>query len=497
MNIGGLDVGSSGAKITVVNQKGKKLFTGSREYPVERSAETHEINADDVLEAVEELLREAAAKVKGITAVGVTSFGESFVVLDKEDRALLPIMMYTDPRGQQEADTLRERLGAEFICETAGTSPHPMYSLPKLMWIRNNKPEVFSQIKKVCLIGDFIVYMLTGKRLIDYSLAARTMGLDIRKLEWSKDIFKAAEIDMYMFSEPVRSGTTAGVVLPEVARELGVPNDMKVVVCCHDQVAAAIGAGAVYAYLTADGGGTVQCITPVFQKIPEGEFLQKNHYPIIPFAGYNTYCTYAFMFTGGALLKWFANQFADHYQQLSKESGKTVYQLMDEKISDHPTGILVLPHFAGAATPYMDTGSKGVIAGLDLSHTPVDIYQAIMEGIAYEMRINVERLAEGGIIVDALFATGGCAKSEQWLRMKADILGMPVTGMDIDEAGTVGGIMLTSVAAGACDDLYVATRVFVQPNESYLPRKDVHKEYDRHYQRYRLLYNAVRPLFDI
>jgi len=496
MIIAGLDVGSSGAKVTALDKSGKMLYTGSREYRADRNANTHEIIAADVWVAVKELLREAAASVPGLTAVGVISFGESFVLLSDKDEPLLPVMMYTDPRGGKEADLLREKLGDRFISHTAGASPHPMFSLPKLMWIKSNKPEIFAQIKHIFLIGDFIVYMLTGRRITDYSLAARTMGLDIRAKAWSKEIFEAAGIDPALFSKPVPAGTDAGAVLPEIARELGLPEGMRVVLCCHDQVAAALGSGVMRSGMAADGGGTVQCITPVFSPIPEGGSLHENHYPIIPFLRDDTYCCYAFSFTGGALVKWFADQFADRYKTEAKDKGMTVYQLMEGQIRDKPTGILVLPHFAGAATPYMDTGSKGAFVGLDLTHTPIDIFMAIMEGITYEMRLNIEKLSDGGIKIRELYATGGCAKSGLWLQLKADILGIPITRMSIGEAGTVGGIMLTGVAAGMYNDLEEAANTLVHPLEVYRPRREVQEQYERHYRRYRRLYSAVRPLLD-
>ena len=161
---------------------------------------------------------------------------------------------------------------------------------------------------------------------------------------------------------------------------------------------------------------------------------------------------------------------------------------------DNPTGILVLPHFAGAATPYMDTGSKGAFVGLELRHSPIEMFRAIMEGITFEMRINMEKLAEGGIRINGLNATGGCARSGLWLQMKADILRVPVTRMEVDEAGTVGGIMLTGVATGAFANLDEAAEILVRKIEVYHPRSEAGERYEEHYRRYRGLYGAVRPL---
>ena len=162
---------------------------------------------------------------------------------------------------------------------------------------------------------------------------------------------------------------------------------------------------------------------------------------------------------------------------------------------DEPTGILVLPHFAGAATPYMDIDSQGAFAGLNLTHTTSDVYRAVLEGIVYESALNLEKLAEGGIHIDVINATGGCAKSRLWLQMKADILGVPVRRMGIDEAGTVGSVMLTGVALGWYSSHDQVAEVLIKAIEEFRPRREMHEKYMKHYDRYRKMYEAVRPLY--
>ena len=497
MAIGGLDIGSTGAKITILDQNGRQLHSGYREYKVDRNAGAHEINAANIWEAVKVLLREAASATADLSAVGITSFGESFVLLNSRGEVLLPTMMYTDPRGEHEAAMLRGSLGDDFICNTAGTKALPMYSLPKLMWVKSHRPEAFAETQYVCLLGDYIVFKLTGRRLIDYSLAARTMGFDIRAKRWSREIFEAASIDPALFSEPVATGTDAGIILPEIAAELNLPKALRVVICCHDQVAAAVGSDVRHVGSATDGGGTVQCMTPVFSPIPEGRVLQDYQFSIVPFLFDHVYCCYAFSFTGGSLVKWFLDGFAAQYHTEAIQKGMTIYQLMEGQMKNIPTGILTLPHFAGAATPYMDTNSKGAFVGLDLVHTPVDLLKAIMEGIAFEMRLNMECLAKGGIQINSLNATGGCAKSKLWLQIKADILGVAISRMSTDEAGTIGGIMLTGVATGVYGSLEEAAKVLVRTVETYHPQKDMQEQYEKHYQRYRGLYKAIRPLLDM
>ena len=199
------------------------------------------------------------------------------------------------------------------------------------------------------------------------------------------------------------------------------------------------------------------------------------------------YAAYAFTYTGGALIKWCVDTFAPG------ESNDSLEKAYDKP---GPTGLLVLPHFAGAATPYMDTGSRGAILGLTTATTAAEIYRACMEGVAYEMYLNYEALSGSGIRFTKLNATGGGAKSKVWMQMKADVLNMPITALKTADAGTVGCAMLTGVATGLFKDLDEAAGIMVRETETYYPRADMHDKYMKVYRRYKEVYKAVRPLMD-
>lgn len=496
MAIAGIDIGSTGAKITVFDRDGKQLHYGYREYPKPRGIGAQEIDANSIWQAAKELLQDAARAVPQMSAVGITSFGESFVLLDERQEPLMPIMMYTDPRGAEEAKALERLLGRERIADLSGAAPHPMYTLPKLMWVKTHRPQVYAQAKYCCLIADFLVFKLTGERIIDYSLAARTMGLNVQTLRWSDPLFQAAGLGVKLFSRPVPPGTCAGQILPDVAQRLALPPDLRIVLCCHDQVAAAVGSGVMRPGRATDGAGTVECITPVFDHLPADDRFQENAYAVIPFVHPGTYCCYAFQFTGGSLTKWFTDTLAGDDRIRARANNVSLYDQLESGMTDAPTGILALPHFAGAGTPYMDADAKGALVGLTLNHTASDLYRALMEGICYEMRLNVEALAQSGIYIEALNASGGCAKSRLWLQMKADILGLPIHRMNVDEAGTVGGIMLTGVATGVYRDLDEAADALVGSVEVFEPRAEQTRAYGSHYARYKQLYAAIRPLME-
>ena len=493
MLLAGLDIGSTGCKISVFQPDGKYLGGIGREYPVQRSHSAHEVDADAIWTAVQEVIAEAAAKFPGIGGIGITSFGESFAMLDENDEVLMPVMLYTDPRGMEETQQLRSVLGDQKLMEITGLAAHHMYSIPKVMWVKEHCPEEYAKTKKILLMQDFIVYRLTGKAQIDYSLVTRTMAFDIRKLQWSDEVLNVAGVDKTLFSKPVPTGTSAGTVRPEMREKLGLAPDTIIVSVSHDQVAAAIGSGVFDESATVDGAGTVQCLTPVFRSYNAAK-MAENTYAIVPFIKEGCYVTYGFSYTGGALVKWFVDNMAGHALQKANEQGVNIYDFLEGELSDEPTGLLVLPHFAGAGTPYMDGGSKGAIIGLTLAHTQHEIYRAIMEGVCYEMRLNQKRLAESGVIVAPIHATGGGAKSKVWMQMKADVLNVPVTAMETSEAGAAGSAMLVGIAAGVFSNIEEAAAAMVRPKHTYYPRKDVHEKYEEVFTRYEKLYNAVRPL---
>ncbi|MBQ7794297.1 MAG: carbohydrate kinase [Clostridia bacterium] len=492
MFIGGLDVGTTGCKLTVYDEKGNYIHNSYVEYDITRENGEHEVDANIIFAAVCKAIRDTADKYS-LAAIGITTFGETFVALDENDNVLLPSMLYTDPRGEKECQALLDTLGEKTLIDISGVKPHQMYSLPKLMWIKNNRPDIYSKCRRVLLMEDYIVYKLTGVAQIDYSLAARTMAFDIRKLCWSDEIFASAGIDTAVMSAPVPTGTPAGYVLSDVADKLGLSEATVIVNGCHDQVAAAVGAGVFEVGASVDGTGTVECVTPVFDKIPENEKLYEEGYSVVPYVFEGTYVCYALSFTGGAVLKWYRDNFAKYEQTEAEKNGENVYAVLDSQIPDNPTGILVMPHFAGAANPYMDNDSRAVIAGLSLEHTNRDIYKALMEGVTYEILLNIKHLSSFGIELDRITATGGGASSPKWLQIKADILNRPVTVLEAKEVGACGTCMLTGVAIGVYKDLRDAANYFIKEKKTYLPSENA-EEYKSYFERYEKLYDAVRPL---
>ncbi len=483
MIIGGIDVGTTGCKLTAYDDKGTLVCDFYKAYEVSRKSGEHEIDAEIIFESVCDVIKNVSNKCE-LSAIGVTTFGETFVMLDENDNVLLPSMLYTDPRGEEECKKLCDVLGESRLIEISGVKPHQMYSLPKVMWIKNNRPDIFEKTKRILLMEDYIVYKLSGCASIDYSLAARTLGFDIRKKCWSDEIFNAAGIDKNLFSKPVAAFNVAGDLKENIAKSLGITSNIKIVNGAHDQVAAAVGAGVFEVGQAVDGTGTVECVTPVFDNIPENKKLYDEGYSVVPYVFDGTYVCYALSFTGGAVIKWFRDNFAENKS----------YKELDASVKEEPSGIIVMPHFAGAANPYMDNGSKAAILGLTLEHTDADLYKALMEGVTYEIMTNIEHLETFGITPKKLYATGGGASSDVWLQIKADILNRSITSLDAKEVGACGTCMMVGVAMGIYKNLYEAKEFFVKEKKTYTPCADNVEKYKKYYTAYKNIYRAIRPI---
>lgn len=497
MAIIGLDIGTSGCKCAVFEPEGKVTSYAYQEYTVHNPGPGfYELNPDEVWTAVKNVIKKTAADHRGekITALSVSSLGEAAVPVDKRGRILYNSLIYTDIRGQKHTGYLIERLGANKIMELTGLPAHSMFTISKVMWIKENLPRIYRAADKFLLYGDYILYKLGDVTAIDYSLASRTMAFNITSKTWEEKILDAAGVDKDLFSPAVPSGTVVGTIAETVARELGLPKDLLLVTGGHDHACAALGAGAVKEGIAVDSIGTVECITPAFNQPVVNEKMLEYNFACIPHTRNGMYITYAFSFTGGSLLKWYRDNFAHEEKIEAAQAGIGIYRLLDAKAARKPTGILVLPHFTGTGTPYMDTGAKGAIIGLSLEVTPPVLYRSLLEGVTYEMLLNIECLQASGVHIQELRAVGGGAKSDLWLQIKADITGKKIVALNINEAGITGTAIIAGVATGTYKNLDEALQMLVKPKKEFYPDERNRLIYARHYQKYKRVYQAVKEI---
>ena len=482
MNYLSIDVGTTGCKCQLFSETGEILNYLFTEYDFKEIDGYHYVNVDAIEAHLRNMISEIASRYK-VDSVCISSLGESFVVLDEADNILFYPMLYTDARGEAEAEEIKRLIGEERAFRITGVVPHSMYSLSKLLYLKNNQPTVFANAKKVMLMGDYIGYVLSGERVIDYALASRTGVLDLDKKQFSREMLDTLGLDATWFSAPKCAGSIVGKVKPE----WGI--DAVLVLGSHDQVCAALGAGVLEVGEAVDGMGTVECITTLFDTRSADVEMGRSGYCCVPYAVDGLYCTYILNYSCGSTVNWLRKKIMHNYRGEEKD----FFAYIEKEMSDRPTGILTLPYFGGASTPYQDLDARGAIIGLDTDTRDCDLYRSIMEGTAMEMRLNAEVVKQYGVKIKSLVATGGGANSAKWLQIKADIQGVPVRALRSSEGGLCGCAMLQAAALGGVPSLYEARDLFVRYVNEHTPKNT--SDYEEQYERYQKIYKTIKELY--
>ncbi|WP_343209534.1 FGGY-family carbohydrate kinase [Anaerolentibacter hominis] len=495
MAVAGIDVGTTGCKCTVYSDRGDFINEAYVEYDFPPEAGDRELDALVIWQGVKQVMKEAARGTEDLKAVGIASMGEAAVLLDEADRPLNRPILYFDPRGQEQIDRLIAKIGEQKLKDITRMNPSKIYTLPKIMWLMDQDPSLSGRAKRLLLMQDYIVYMLSGIAQIDYTLASRTYAFDMNTLDWNDEILQAAGLSRGMMGKTVPTGTAAGMIRREIAQELNLPEDVLIVSGAHDQPAAMIGTGVLRPGMGADSTGTNECISTFFEGRKHPDYMEQRELAVVPFLWPDTYMTSIFCFTGGGMLKWYRDNLAKYEAELIRREGGNVFERLDEMTEDGPSGLLVLPYFLGKGSPGMNPDARGAIVGLTPETKSIAIYKALMEGVTYELRTGLEFWRERGIDIKELRATGGGAFSSVWLQIKADIYGMPVSTLKVSQGGNLACGMLAAIARGLYKNVEEAEKVFIQVDKTYYPRLKMQKRYDEWYEKYKLIYPGMEKLF--
>lgn len=490
----GLDIGTTLCKAVVFDTQGNQLAEASREYPViHPQLGWMEIDPGRVRDSIFQCIRECTDVCGSgqIHGVAVSSQGEAMIPVGYDGNPLANSIITFDHRNVAEFEAFLGNLGREEAFRISGQPPHTMFSLTKLMWIQNKMPGVFEKTWKFMDFGGFIAHQLGADSVMDYTMAARTMAFDIRHKTWCDRILDTCGISKALLPDLVPPGTRIGRVHPERARELGLSPETEIVSGAHDQLCCCLGAGVLDSGIAMDSLGTTEsivCIADNAVVTPKMIDINLCCYPYV-IDGYYAYLT--FLSSSGAILKWMRNQFFPH-------SAPNFFQDMDRAAAERfkaPSGLFVLPHFAGSGTPYLDFNSMGIIAGLNLGTEPVQIYKAFMEGTAFEGRINIENMVKCGIPLRELRCVGGGARSDVWLQIKADITGKPIQSLRVKESGCLGAAMLAGWGCHDFHSLPEAADLYVKENKCFTPDADRCAQYEGLFERYKGLYAISKDLF--
>jgi len=504
----GLDIGTSGCKAGVVNEKGEVLGIGTHEYAFTGPQPWQmECDANDLWRfsagAVKDAIAASGVAPNEIKAIALSVLGEVCFPVDKKGNAMLPGFHALDSRAnyyKKYTDWWIEKFGN---LKTFQITSYPLSYLPsamKIMWVRDNHPEIFAKTEKYCTVQDFVIWKLTGSPHMDYAIASRTFLLDVNRHEWSAEFLKELGLDASLFAPLHDSTDVVGEVTTEAASVTGLKPGTKVIVGGSDQPVVGLAVGAIREGVVMDGAGSSEAIatstkTPItsenMMKMGEGSqcHIRKDLWLAI---GFHVTC--------GHLVKWTRNQLGQMEIKEESETGRNAYDLITAQAAQSKpgaNGLMALPHWLGSGTGYqppLNPDSRGSILGFTIANTKADIYRAIFESVCYEVKIILDSYENAGIPIKELKVSGGGAKSPFWLQLKADITQKVCKVPGTSEASLLGAAMLAATGVGIYKNLEEAVDVVCKDVASYEPNTALSGTYESHYQVYKDMYHALLPV---
>jgi xylulokinase len=495
----GLDVGTSACKGIALSEDGRELAYAGREYKLSFPGKGRvELDPESVWQAVQDVIRMLAyateQKHDPIRAFSFSVSGDEAIPVDARGAALYPCIMAMDVRSIDIAGWWEREIGRERIYGITGLPIHAMHPINRLMWLRSHEPQIFVRTTKMLCWEEFLALRLGIEPVTDYSIASRTMAFHIGEHHWSSELLDAAHLPEGLFSEVQPSGKAIGTIPHQIAQDLGLRKSVTLVTGGFDQAMAALGSGLLNPGEAGVGTGTWEALTIVTETPILSPTMLEAGYPFGCYVAHDLYFCLASNAGGGSLLRWYRDTLGEREVEQSLVTNVDVFDLIVHQASARPTGLLMLPHFEGSYNPWMDPHSTGIFVGLRLNTTRGDLVKAILEGVTFELRENIERVEQAGLAIKELRATGGGAKSAIWLQLKADITGKPITTLNIKETGCFAAACLAGVGIGAFLSIEEPIKNFVQTTSRFVPRSDHKAEYDEIFEAYHALYTTIKPI---
>lgn len=511
MSLLAIDIGSSRCKAVVFAVTGEILTQHACAYTPEFPAVSHaEINPELFWQAVCRCARAVSKDLSDpVRALCLSSHGETFVPVNGSSEAIAPAILNQDNRATEETVWLERTLGRKHLFEITGLVAHPMYPVPKLVWLRKHRPDIFASSVRFLSVIAYVLSRLGLPAHIDYSLASRYLAFDIRQRCWCEEILAATEINAECLPIPVPAGTIAGKLNGAAASQLGLPAGTIVVMGGHDQPCGGLGVGAIGPGRVADSMGTYECLLAVSD--------QPSLTAAALAASLNTYChvvpdkfvTLAY-FPSGIMIKWFhdllyGEVYGEAHGEVCGESamarrgdlselGSVHYAALERDAPAGPTGLYITPNLIGTCNPDFNPHARGIIFGLGPNTTRSQIYKGILEGLACELSQMNDILTNAVGEFGDIYVTGGGSRSALGLQLRAALSGRKLHVMQCPEAVCLGGAILAGVAAGEYSSLREAVELVVREISVVAPDQALAAAYAPQAKKYRHLRSALTSI---
>ncbi|OGV36486.1 MAG: hypothetical protein A2020_12710 [Lentisphaerae bacterium GWF2_45_14] len=482
----GVDIGTSGCKAVAFDAEGRLIGGAHRSYGLKTPQPGWmELDSQEVINACCAVISDAARKAGDdqVRAIAISSQGEAFTPVNDKGEFLGNAMVSSDSRSFELIKPFVEQFGMERLYGITGHTPSTLFSLFKLLWLKQNRPEIWKQGVRFLCFEDLLHLRLGLEPAMGWPLAGRTMLFDVKKHVWSPEILSALELEAQQLARPLPSGSVAGFIPADIGSGLGLPQGVKVVTGGHDQTIGALGAGVIEEGSAMYAAGSVECLCPVVSRLTLSPELCRNNLCCYDYSLPDCYTSVAYSLTGSNLLQYFREQFGT---ELS-------YDAVLAELPTAPTDLLALPYFTPSGTPYFDQQTPGAVLGWRLTTSRGELLKSLLEAVALEMKLNLALLGNSGMKIDRLIATGGGSRNRQLVQLKADVLNKPIDNIDVNEAGCLGAARLAQSADLDIPVLELVRREFL-PDQKILPNPERAEQYQRKFEQYKLFYSGIKNL---
>lgn len=482
----GVDLGTSSLKLLLMDAKGQIKNIVNREYPLYfPKPGWAEQNPEDWYKQFEDGMIELIRDYDKDLIVGISFSGQmhGLVVLDKDDTVIRPAILWNDGRTQDECDYLNNVIGRKKISKYTANMALPGFTAPKILWLRNNEAENFNKINKVMLPKDYIVYKLTGVHCTDVSDASGMLLMDVKNKCWSKEMLEIVGLQEEQLGSIYESYEVVGTIKSEIAGQIGLSSDIKVIVGGGDNAVAAVGTGTV-----GNGMCSVSLGTSGTVFIVNEQFTVDDNNELHSFADANgQYHFMGVILSAASCNKWWMDQIIQTKEYLKEQ--QNIKNLGENQV-------YFLPYLMGERTPHNNPNARGAFIGLSMSTTREDMTQAVLEGVAFAIRDSFEIAKLHNVIINRVRVVGGGSKSRLWCEIIANVLNVKVDKTNSVEGPAYGAAILASVGCGRYATVKEATEDLISIVDTIEPSSELVKIYDKKYKVFREIYPSLKPVYD-
>lgn len=493
----GIDIGTSACKIAVFEKNGTVIAAGSGDYPVYYPQPGWaEQNPDEwwtaVCETIKTLLQKNHIDAQEIAGVGIDGQSWSAIPIDQEGNVLANTPIWMDTRAQDICDRINREIGEENIFALTGNSLQPSYTTAKILWYKENLPQMYEKIDKILQSNAFIAYRLTDALSHDMSQGYGVHCFDMKNGCWNDEMCEKMGIPRSFLPELVPCHQVVGTVTAKAAEKTGLAEGTPVVAGGLDAACGTLGAGVIHVGETQEQGGQAGGMSICIEEYAADPRLILGAH-VVP----GQWLLQGGTVGGGGVMRWFEKEFAGYEREIADRVGKSSLDQLNEIAQETPPGsdgVVFLPYMAGERSPIWDPNAKGVYYGLDFNKTKGHMVRAAMEGVAFSLKHNLDIAEDTGAKVEELRAMGGSANSLLWTQIKSDITGKPIVVPSSDTATTLGAVILAGVGVGVYKDFEEAVHMTVKITRRHEPDMEKHRLYQKNYETYLELYESLKSL---